>query len=175
MSLMNASRKIWQFICAVIALIAVQFAPALARTHTDQGHRPHLHVHHHAVPHGMIAVDAPVAHHFTKAAFTKAAFTKAAFTEAAFAKAAFVKPNGSVLYELFLTADQSSGSAPIDLDGCVDGCCGAGLGCCGGAALAATSQCVHPEIHSHRLDFSGAVLAAGIEPASLRKPPRSLA
>ena len=161
-SLMNANPKLWQFICAVIVLIAVQFAPALSRAHTDQAHRlkAHVHVHHHAAPHGMIAADAPMARHFAKVSFTEATFTEA---------------SGSVPHELFLTAGRPSGAAPVDSDGCVNGCCGAGMGCCGGAALVAGSQCLRPAIHSHRLDFAGAVLASGIEPANLRKPPRPLA
>ena len=156
-SLMNANPKIWQFICAVIVLIAVQFAPALARAHTDQAHRlqAHVHVHHHALPHAMGAADASVVHFLDKAAFAETI--------------------GSVPHELFLTAGRSPGATPIDSDGCVDGCCGAGMGCCGAAALSAASQCLHPAVHSHRLDFTGAVLASGIEPASLRKPPRPLA
>jgi hypothetical protein len=164
---MNANPKLWQFICAVIVLIAVQFAPALSRAHTDQAHRlkAHVHVHHHAAPHGMIAADGATARHFAKATFTEAPFSKAAFAEA----------NGSVPHELFLTAGRPSGAAPVDSDGCVNGCCGAGMGCCGGAALVAGSQCLRPAIHSHRLDFAGAVLASGIEPANLRKPPRPLA
>ena len=107
---------------------------------------------------------APVAHHLTKAALTKDVFAEA-----------FTKTDDSVPHELVLTAGRPPGAAPIDSDGCVDGCCGAGMGCCGGAALAAASQCLHPAVHSHRLDFTGAVLASGIEPASLRKPPRPLA
>ena len=157
-SMMNANPKLWQFICAVIVLIAVQFAPALARAHADQAHRlqGHVHVHHHAVPHG---VHAPVAHHLTKAAFTKDVFAET---------------TASIAHELILTAGRPPGAAPIDADGCVDGCCGAGMGCCGGAALVAASQCLPPAVHSHRLDVTGAVLASGIEPASLRKPPRAL-
>jgi hypothetical protein len=166
-SLMNANPKLWQFICAVIVLIAVQFAPALSRAHTDQAHRlkAHVHVHHHAAPHGMIAADGPMARHFAKVSFTEASFSEASFAEA----------NGSVPYKLFLTAGRPSGAAPVDSDGCVNGCCGAGMGCCGGAALVTGSQCLGPAIHSHRLDFAGAVLASGIEPANLRKPPRPLA
>ena len=157
-SMMNANPKLWQFICAVIVLIAVQFAPALARAHADQAHRlqGHVHVHHHAVPHGA---HAPVAHHLTKAAFTKDVFAET---------------TASIAHELILTAGRPPGAAPIDADGCVDGCCGAGMGCCGGAALVAASQCLPPAVHSHRLDVTGAVLASGIEPASLRKPPRAL-
>jgi hypothetical protein len=156
-SMMNANPKLWQFICAAIVLIAVQFAPALARAHTDQAHRlqAHVHGHHHAVPDGMSAADAPVAHFFTKAAFAESI--------------------SSVPHELFLTAGRPPGAAPIDSDGCVDGCCGAGMGCCGTAALVAVSQCLHPAVHPHRLDLTAAVLASGIEPASLRKPPRPLA
>jgi hypothetical protein len=155
---MNANRNIWQFICAAIVLIAVQFAPALARAHADQAHR-HVHVHN-AVFHGTIAADAPVAH---------------VFAEADVAKAAPAKSIVSIPHQLLLTAAQTPGSAPVDSDGCVNGCCGTGMGCCGAAALAAATQCLHPAVHSHRLDFSGAVLASGIEPASLRKPPRPLA
>ncbi|MBR1232502.1 hypothetical protein JQ597_03800 [Bradyrhizobium sp. AUGA SZCCT0177] len=166
--MMNANPKLWQFICAVIVLIAVQFSPALARAHADQAHRlqGHVHVHHHAVPHGA---HAPVAHHLTKAAFTKDVFAEADFT-----KASLAETIGSIPHELILTAGRPPGAAPIDADGCVDGCCGAGMGCCGGAALVAASQCLPPAVHSHRLDVTGAVLASGIEPASLRKPPRAL-
>jgi hypothetical protein len=176
-SLMNANPKLWQFICAVIVLIAVQFAPALSRAHTDQAHRlkAHVHVHHHAAPHGVIAADAPMARHFAKASFSKASFSEAAFSEASSTEAAFTKANGSVPHGLFLTAGRPPGAAPIDSDGCVNGCCGAGMGCCGGAALVTSPQCLRPAIHSHRLDFAGAVLASGIEPANLRKPPRPLA
>ena len=171
-SMMNANPKLWQFICAVIVLIAVQFAPALSRAHTDQAHRlkAHVHVHHHAAPHGMIAADGPMVRHFAKVSFTEASYSESFFTEASFAEA-----SGSVPSERFLTADRPSGAAPVDSDGCVNGCCGAGMGCCGGAALVTGSQCLGPAIHSHRLDFAGAVLASGIEPANLRKPPRPLA
>jgi hypothetical protein len=155
---MNANRNIWQFICAAIALIAVQFAPAMARAHTDQAHR-HVHVHN-AAFHGTIAADAPAAH---------------SSAEVAFAKAAIAQRIASVPHQLMLTEGQTRGSTPIDSDGCVNGCCGTGMGCCGAAALAAAAQCLHPAVHSHRLDFIGAVLASGIEPASLRKPPRPLA
>ncbi|MBR1249669.1 hypothetical protein JQ609_22405 [Bradyrhizobium sp. AUGA SZCCT0169] len=171
---MNANPKLWQFICAVIVLIAVQFAPALARAHADQAHRlqGHAHVHHHAVPH---AAHVPVAHHLTKAAFTRDVFAEAAFTKEAFFtnEADLTEANGSIPHRLFLTAGRVPDAAPIDADGCVDGCCGAGMGCCGGAALVAASQCLPPAVHSHRLDVTGAVLASGIEPASLRKPPRA--
>jgi hypothetical protein len=160
---MNANRNIWQFICAAIALIAVQFAPAMARAHTDQAHR-HVPVHN-AAFHGTIAADAPVAHSSAEAVFAKTPFTKTAFAETI----------AAVPHQLLLTAGQTRGSTPIDSDGCVNGCCGTGIGCCGAAALAAATQCLHPAVHSHRLDFSGAVLASGIEPASLRKPPRPLA
>jgi hypothetical protein len=160
---MNANRNIWQFICAAIALIAVQFAPAMARAHADQAHR-HVHVHN-AAFHGTIAADAPMAH----------SSAEVASAEAAFAKPPLAETIASVPHQLLLTAGQTGGSAPIDSDGCVNGCCGAGMGCCGAAALAAATQCLHPAVHSHRLDFIGAVLASGIEPASLRKPPRPLA
>jgi hypothetical protein len=165
---MNANRNVWQFICAAIVLIAVQFVPALARAHTDQAHR-HVHVHN-AVFHGTIAADAPVAHSLAEVVFAKAAFAKPTFANATFAETI-----ASVPHQLLLTAGQTPGSAPIDSDGCVSGCCGAGMGCCGAAALAAAAQCLHPAVHSHRLDFIGAVLASGIKPASLRKPPRPLA
>jgi hypothetical protein len=155
---MNANRNIWQLICAAIVLIAVQFAPALARAHADQAHR-HVHVHN-AAFHGTIAADAPVAR---------------SSAETPFAKAAVAETIASVPRELLLTAGQTPGAAPIDSDGCVNGCCGTGMGCCGGAALVSAAQFLRPAVHSHRLDFSGAVLASGIEPASLRKPPRPLA
>jgi len=103
----------------------------------------------------MNAADAPVAHFLNEAAFAETI--------------------SSVPHEPFLTAGRPPGNTSIDSDGCVDGCCGAGMGCCGAAALVATSQYLHPAVHSHRLDFTGAVLASGIEPASLRKPPRPLA
>ena len=157
-SLMNANRNIWQFICAAIVMIAVQFAPALARAHTDQAHR-HVHVHN-AAFHGAIAADAPVAH---------------SSAETAFAKTAFAESIAAVPHQRLLAVAQTPGAAPVDSDGCVNGCCGTGMGCCGAAALAAATQCLHPAVHSHRLDFIGAVLASGIEPASLRKPPRPLA
>ena len=160
-SFMNANPKLWQFVCAVIVLIAVQFAPALARAHGDHAHRlqAHVHAHHHAV------VD-----HVAKADFNTADLNKADFVNTASAEI-----NGSVSHELFLTAGRPSCPTPIDSDGCVDGCCGAGMGCCGAAALAATSQSLNLAMQSHRLDFTGALLASGIEPASLRKPPRPLA
>ena len=158
---MNANPKLWQLICAVIVLIAVQFAPDLARAHADQAHRlqAHVHAHHHAV-----------AHHVTKPDVNEADVNEADFVNAVSAEA-----NGSVPHEVFLTAGRPPGPAPLDSDGCVDGCCGAGMGCCGGAALATTAQCLPPVIHSHRLDFAGAPPASGIEPASLRKPPRPFA
>jgi hypothetical protein len=163
---MNANPKLWQFICAVIVLIAVQFAPVLARAHADHAHgvQAHVHVHHHAV-----------AHHVTRADFPKAVFAEPAFTEPAFIKAAVTKSSGSVPDGFFVTASRPQGAAPVDSDGCVDGCCGAGMGCCGAAALATASQCLPSAVHSHRLDFTGALPASGIEPASLRKPPRPLA
>lgn len=155
---MNANRNIWQLICAAIVLIAVQFAPASARAHADQAHR-HVHVHHTGL-HGMMVADAPMAHSVAKVAL---------------AGAAIAKTIASIPHKALLTAGQAPGSAPIDSDGCVNGCCGAGMGCCGGAALISSTHCLHPAVHSHRLDFVGAVLASGIEPASLRKPPRPIA
>jgi hypothetical protein len=170
---MNANRNIWQFICAAIVLIAVQFAPAMARAHTDQAHR-HVPVHN-AAFHGTIAADAPVAHSSAEAVFAKTPFTKTPFTKTPFTKTAFAETIATVPHQLLLTVGQTRGSTPIDSDGSVNGCCGAGMGCCGAAALAAAAQCLHPAVHSHRLDFIGVVLASGIEPASLRKPPRPLA
>jgi len=150
---MNANRNIWQFICAAIVLIAVQFAPAMARAHADQAHR-HVHVHHAALL-GNIVAEAPVAH--------------------SCANSAFAETVASISHAPLLTAAQTPVAAPVGSDGCVNGCCGAGMGCCGGAALAAATPYLHPAVHSHRLDFAGALLASGIEPASLRKPPRPLA
>jgi hypothetical protein len=117
---MNANRNIWQFVCAAIVLIAVQFAPALARAHNDQAHR-HVHVHD-VAPHGKIVADTPVAYSSAKAAV---------------AMAALADTIAAAPHERLLTAGQTPGSAPVDSDGCVNGCCGASMGCCGGAALPA--------------------------------------
>src|SRR4051794_7034132 len=106
---MNVNRHIWQFVCAAIVLIAVQFAPASVRAHSDQAHR-HVHVHN-AVFHGTIAADAPVMR---------------LVAETAFAEILAAAP-----HESLLTAAQTPGAAPVDSDGCVNGCCGASMGCCG--------------------------------------------
>jgi len=155
---MSVKRKLWQFACAAMVLIAVQFAPALARAHGnhDHGTGAHgVHAHHGAVSHA-IALNG----------------TKASRTLSPPSIAGLETPAKS---ELVLTANQDNGSLTSDTDGCVSGCCSKGIGCCSAAALASASQSPPVSPRSRRLDLAGPILILGTEPESLRKPPRHLA
>lgn len=152
---MTIKQKLWQFACAAMVLIAVQFAPALARAHGghDHGAAPHSDHNHHSI----------ASHEIASHGVTAAQNTPFVAGVEAPAKS-----------ETIITAQDAASSAK-DVDGCASGCCCKGIGCCGAAALASPSQSLPLASRWHRLDLAGPIRVLGTEPESLRKPPRNLA
>ena len=147
---MNATGIVLRMIGAAILLIAVQFAPVAAMAHT--GHGPDAHHQGHSLHvHGIVSGIAHAVASEQASAVHDAAPTQQ--TEA--------------------TARSTPGAQPADSGACVMGCCGC-TGCCA-AALASIAPSLPPKACSPRIGFARVLAVAGLDPGSLRKPPRSLA
>jgi hypothetical protein len=72
------------------------------------------------------------------------------------------------------SADQELPNAAAVGSNCTTGCCGFGVSCCGGTALAVVLDQHPPSARSSSIGLERDAATRGIDPDALRKPPRSL-
>lgn len=143
---MMSAAQLLRMIGAVIVLIAVQIAPLPAQAHAGHGHHMHTHMHaHHA---------ASVHHHAVMGETDQ-------------------ERHGSQPTELRSADQQPAGESGL-ANGCVNGCCGSGVSCCGGTALVAATDQLLPSFRSYSFGLERSAATDGIDPDALRKPPRTL-
>ncbi len=134
---------------AAILVIAVQFAPNAAMAHS--GHR-----------HIAASQDGATTHRTVP--------TQGIAAHDAVADVAKPKAHASQLTE---PDERDRASRPST--GCVGGCCGSGLGCCGAAALAGSAQTLPQfDMRAEIVAFDVGI-PSGIDLDTLARPPKSLA
>jgi hypothetical protein len=143
---MMLAAKLMRMMTAAIALIAVQFMALPAQAHVGHGHMHGHGLHAHA-------------HHHAAAVYQQAGPADA--------------DRAAQPAEL-RSADQQPMGASDTGNGCVGGCCGSGVSCCGGTVLAPVADQTPPSVRSSSIQLERDAITAGIDPDALRKPPRSL-
>lgn len=162
---MALSGQLLRILSAATVWVAVLFVPAVAEAHVG-----HVYGHSRSVE----ARGVPGAAIHTVAIHTVVAKTERAHE--AVPKAAPAPVAGQIQRvsgpKLFMAASRDLATTAADPNGCVDGCCGDGMICCG-AAFSAGIPDLTPVARSIRVRLTIPVHVRGIEPDALRKPPRA--
>lgn len=161
---MILSGQLLRILSAATIWVAVLFVPAVAEAHVG-----HVYGHSRSVE----ARGVSIATIHTVAIHTVVAKTERAHE--AVPKAAPAPVAGQIQRvsgpKLFLTASRDLPETIADPDGCVNGCCGDGMICCG-AAFSAGPPDLAPAARSIRIRLASPMHVRGIDPDALRKPPR---